>query len=233
MSAVAPSSAARTPRAKTSLQRFLTSSIGLKIITALTGVVLTLFVLGHMLGNLQAFQGAEAINEYGKLLRKEPALLWTARLGLLAAIGLHIWAYIELTRRNQVARGAGYREKKFVESTFASRSMRLSGPLLGAFIIFHILHLTTGTVHPSFHEGDVYANLVNGLKVVPVALIYVLAMLALGFHLWHGVWSLFSTLGAGQPKYLKFGRRLATALTILVVGGFAAIPLAVLAGVIK
>src|SRR5262249_7179671 len=120
------------------------SSIGLKIVMALTGVVLSLFVLGHMLGNLQAFQGAEAINDYAKLLRKEPALLWAVRLVLLASVGLHIWAYIALTRLNQVARPGRYHVVSRKESSYASRSMRVTGPLLLAFIVYHILHMTTG-----------------------------------------------------------------------------------------
>jgi succinate dehydrogenase / fumarate reductase cytochrome b subunit len=234
MSAVAPSPAVpkrSAPRSR--LQRFLGTTIGLKIITALTGVVLSLFVLGHMVGNLQAFQGAEAINAYGKLLHKEPAILWTVRLVLLAAVGLHIWAYVVLTRKNQEARSTAYRITSYKESSFASRSMRITGPLLLLFIIYHILHLTTGTVHANFHEGDVYANLVSGLKVVWVSAFYLLAMLALAFHLWHGVWSMFQTLGANQPRYDSLGRRFATGFTLLVTLGFAAIPLAVLAGVLK
>ena len=143
----------------------MTSSVGLKIVMAVTGVMLSAFILIHMLGNLQIFQGAEAIDGYSKLLHKEPAILWAARAGLLGAVGLHIWAYLVLTRKNQRARGVNYRETKHRESSYASRSMRLTGPLLLAFIIFHILHLTTGTVHPDYHEGSVYRNLIAGLKV--------------------------------------------------------------------
>jgi succinate dehydrogenase / fumarate reductase cytochrome b subunit len=211
----------------------VSSSIGLKIIVAVTGVVLSLFVLGHMLGNLQVFQGAESINDYSKLLHREPALLWTARVILLTAVGLHIWAIVVLTRLNQGARAGGYRERAFRESSVASRSMRISGVLLLAFIVYHILHLTTGTVHPEYHEGDVYRNLVSGLSVAPVAVIYVLAMVALGFHLWHGVWSLFQTLGVGQARYGSAGRRFATVFTLVVVLGFAAVPLAALAGAFR
>ena len=139
-----------------SLQRLLTTTIGLKIVIALTGVVLTVFVLGHMPGNLQMFQGVEAIDDYAKLLHKEPAILWTVRFVLLGAIGLHIWAYIVLTRSNQPRAGGVSEEERRVELRLAS--MRLTGPLLAAFIIFHILHLTTGTVHPDYHEGDVHST---------------------------------------------------------------------------
>jgi succinate dehydrogenase / fumarate reductase cytochrome b subunit len=234
MSAVAQrATAAPRPRPRTRLRRLVSSSIGLKIIVAVTGVVLSLFVLGHMIGNLQVFQGAESINDYSKLLHKEPSLLWTARVILLTAVGLHIWAIVVLTRLNQVARAGGYRERTFRESSLASRSMRISGVLLLAFIVYHILHLTTGTVHPDYHEGDVYRNLVSGLSVLPVAVIYALAMVALGFHLWHGVWSLFQTLGVGQARYESAGRRFATVFTLAVVLGFVAVPLAALAGVFK
>ena len=200
---------------------------------ALTGVILSGFVLGHMVGNLKTFEGAEALNAYAKLLRVEPPLLWAVRFGLLASVGLHIWAYLLLTRDSLKARPSGYRVVVHKESSFASRSMRLTGPLLLAFIVYHILHLTTGTVHPDPKEGDVYHNLISGLKVVPVSLFYLLAMGALGVHLWHGIWSLFQTLGASQPRYDSLGRRVATVFTLVVVLGFAAVPLSVLAGVVK
>jgi len=210
----------------------LTSSIGLKLAMALTGVILSLFVLGHMLGNLQAFQGAEAIDDYGRLLRKEPALLWTARLGLLAAVGLHIYAYLALMKRNVQARPQGYREKKLREASYASRSMTITGPLILAFIIFHILHMTTGTVHSAFEEGAVYHNLATGLTGL-IGLIYILAMVMLSFHLWHGVWSMLVTLGLPEGRYGSIGRTAATIFTVVVIGGFIAIPLGVMAGFIK
>lgn len=234
MSAVAtrPSSNAEPVR-RSHLARVLRSSIGLKLIMAVTGVVLSGFVLAHMAGNLQIFQGQESIDEYSKLLHKEPALLWTARLVLLGSVGLHIWAYVTLTGMNQKARSKVGREATHRQSSFASRSMRLTGPLLLAFIIFHLLHLTTGTVHPDYHEGEVYKNLVTGLRVVPVAAVYVLAMVMLGFHLWHGVWSLTQTLGGAQPRYHSAGRRFATVFTLVVVLGFAVVPLAIVFGFVK
>ena len=233
MATTAPVSTAAPRRPPSRLLRIVNSSIGLKLVMAVTGVILSGFVLGHMLGNLKVFEGPEALNAYGKLLRFEPALLWTVRFGLLAAVALHVWAYLRLTRSNLRARPAGYRVTAHRESTYASRTMALSGPLLLAFIIFHILHLTTGTVHPDPKEGDVYHNLVSGLRVVPVAIFYLVAMAALGMHLWHGVWSLFQSLGANQPRYRSFGRRFATVFTVLVVLGFAAIPLSIVTGLIK
>jgi len=213
----------------------LNSSIGLKITMALTGVILAGFVLVHMLGNLQVYQGPEALDAYGKLLRKEPALLWTFRLVLLSAVGLHIWAFLALTRKNLQARPQAYQARKYKESSLASRSMIITGPLILAFIIYHILHLTTGTVHPDFQEGAVYHNLIAGLKGLGgiVGWIYIVAMIMLAFHLWHGVWSMFQTLGAPEDRYRSLGRRFATIFTILVTLGFASVPLAVLTGFLK
>ncbi|MGA2703529.1 MAG: succinate dehydrogenase cytochrome b subunit [Isosphaeraceae bacterium] len=236
MSAVASSPAAGRRRVyRNRLQRMLNSSIGLKITMALTGVILSGFVLVHMLGNLQVYQGAEALDAYGKLLRKEPALLWTFRLVLLSAVGLHIWAFVALTRKNLQARPQAYQARKYKESSLASRSMIITGPLILAFIIYHILHLTTGTVHPDFQEGAVYHNLVVGLWGLRgiVGVIYVVAMIMLAFHLWHGVWSMFQTLGAPEDRYRSLGRRFATIFTILVTLGFASVPLAVLIGFLK
>ena len=214
--------------------RFWGSSVGLKLIMAATGAGLSAFVLVHMLGNLQIFQGAEALDAYGHLLHAEPAVLWGARVALLTMVGLHIWAFLVLTGKIWKAQPkvVGHRARH-KNSTFASRSMRVTGPLLLAFIVYHILHLTTGTVHPDYHEGSVYANLVGGLKVPVVAGVYVVSMGLLGFHLWHGTWSLFQTLGADQGRHGSLGRRLATVLTVVIVGGFAAVPIAVASGVIK
>jgi succinate dehydrogenase / fumarate reductase cytochrome b subunit len=230
MSAVPASPAVgRRLAPRTRLQRMLNSSIGLKLCMALTGVILSGFVLGHMLGNLQVFQGQEAIDAYGALLHREPAILWTVRLGLLTAVGLHIWAYLALTRKNMKARPQAYQGRKYRESSFASRSMTITGPLILLFIIYHLLHLTTGTVHSSFEEGRVFHNLTTGLGGV-VGLIYIAAMIMLAFHLWHGVWSMFQTLGLPEDRYKSLGRRFATIFTLLVTLGFIAVPLAVMTG---
>jgi succinate dehydrogenase / fumarate reductase cytochrome b subunit len=216
---------------------FLGSSVGKKIVMAVTGIVLSLFVLGHMAGNLQAFlpNGAEALDHYGAFLREllHGTGIWFVRAGLLLAVGLHAWAYLTLSQKSWAARPNGYAVTDFEEATFASRSMRWTGPILGAFIVFHLLHLTTGTLHPHFTEGKVYQNLVTGLAPVPIALFYILAMGCLAFHLWHGAWSMLQTLGLSHPKYLKARKTFAIVFTVLVTGGFVLVPIAVLAGVLK
>jgi succinate dehydrogenase / fumarate reductase cytochrome b subunit len=199
---------------------------------ALTGVALCGFVLAHMLGNLQVFQGPVALDSYGAALRKVPALLWTARVGLLVAVGLHVWAYLALTKTSMAARKSGYQETNYREASYASRTMRWTGPLLGAFIVFHLGDLTLGTFNPGFEEGAVYRNLVVSLQRGAVAVFYLVAIGALALHLWHGVWSLFQTLGFSQPRHESLARRVATVFTLIVVIGFAVIPLAVMAGVL-
>src|SRR5512141_2033921 len=216
---------------------FLNSSVGKKIVMAITGIVLSLFVLGHMAGNLQAFlpNGPAALDHYGAFLREllHGTGIWFVRAGLLLAVGLHIWSYLGLTQKSWAARPNGYKVTDYEEATFASRSMRWTGPILAVFIVYHILHMTTGTLHPNFVEGRVYQNLVVGLAPVAVALFYLVAMGCLAFHLWHGAWSMLQTLGLSHPKYDPWRKRLAFVFTILVAGGFALVPIAVLAGWLK
>ncbi|MCL4524395.1 MAG: succinate dehydrogenase cytochrome b subunit [Acidobacteria bacterium] len=236
MSSSAPAVAAvQSPAAESRLARILGSSIGQKLVMAVTGVILSGFIVGHMVGNLTVFKGAEAINAYGVALRKFPALLWAVRFGLLLSVGLHIWAYLALSFKSWGARPQGYKVAAYKEASFASRTMRWTGPILGAFVIFHILHFTTGTITPgfAFKEGDVFHNLVAGLSYAPVAAFYIVAMACLALHVFHGVWSLFQSLGISQPRYESTARRVATLFTIAVVGGFVIIPIAVLAGILK
>lgn len=234
MSAASPDSAtAIAPASAGILARLFTSSIGQKAIMALTGVALTGFVLAHMLGNLTAFQSPEAIDAYGAALRKVPALLWAMRGGLLLAVVLHIWAYLALTRTSWAARPQGYNKTEYREASYASRTMRWTGPLLFVFIVFHLGDLTLGTFNPGFEEGAVYRNLVASLRRGAVAALYLVAMGALALHLWHGVWSMFQTLGFSQPRHQSIARALATVFTLIVVLGFAVVPLAVMAGFLR
>jgi len=209
------------------------STIGKKVIMAITGLIMVGFVVLHMLGNLQAFQGAARINAYSALIHSTGELLWVARAVLLAAVILHIDAAIQLTRIAQAARPQAYAERRTQVATVASRTMRWGGVVLAAFIVFHILHMTTGTVHPSFTPGDVYHNLVTGFRVWPVAVFYLVAMGALGFHLYHGVWSSARTLGIARPSPHPLHRPVAVVVAVAVAAGFALIPIAVLAGWVR
>lgn len=214
---------------------FVRSSIGRKVVMAATGAILVAFVIAHMIGNLQVYIGPEAMNDYAVWLRQvlHGAGLWIARAVLLAAVILHIWAATSLTLSSRRARAVGYREQKWRESTYASRTMRWGGVIILLFVIYHILHMTTGTVHPSFIEGDVYHNFIAGFRVVPVSLFYIFAMLALGLHLKHGVWSMFQTLGVSHPRYIRAAHVLAWIVALVVVVGNISFPLAVLAGIVK
>lgn len=214
---------------------FLGSSIGRKVVMAVTGVILFGFVLGHMIGNLQVYLGPEALNHYGVLLRQllHGAGLWVVRAVMLTAVSLHIWAATSLTLESWRARPEGYREQKWKESTYASRTMRWGGVIILLFVIYHLLHFTTGTVHPSFVEGDIYHNFVVGFQSVPVSLFYIIAMVALGLHLRHGVWSMCQTLGVSHPRYMRIAHAGAWIFAILIVAGNISFPLAVLFGIVK
>jgi succinate dehydrogenase / fumarate reductase cytochrome b subunit len=214
---------------------FFGSTIGKKVVMAVTGLILFGFVIGHMLGNLQVYLGARAINEYGETLHHmlHGGGIWIARSVLLLAVGLHIWAMASLTLQNQSARPIGYRQQSWRESTYASRAMRWSGVLLLAFVIYHLLHLTTGDAHPNFRPGDVHHNLITGLRVVPAAIFYIVGMLALGMHLFHGAWSMLQTLGLNHPRYNKLRFAVSVGLAGVVVIGNLSFPAAVLAGILS
>jgi succinate dehydrogenase / fumarate reductase cytochrome b subunit len=217
------------------LATLLGSTIGKKVVMAVTGIILLAFVVGHMIGNLQIYLGPHAINEYGRFLREflHGGGIWIARAGLLVAVALHIWAAVSLTLENRAARPVGYRRHKRLESTYASRTMVWSGPILALFIAFHLADLTFGAVTPGFVEGDVYNNLIRSFSRVPASAFYILAMLALGLHLYHGAWSMLQSLGVNHPRWNRLRNRLTLALTAAVVIGNISFPVAVLAGWVK
>ncbi|MFZ5622932.1 MAG: succinate dehydrogenase cytochrome b subunit [Gemmatimonadota bacterium] len=212
---------------------FYRSTIGKKIIMAVTGAVLVLFVIAHSLGNLLAFQGPDRLNAYAHFLKSNAGMLWTVRLVLLASVVFHVQMAWQLTRLDRTARPVGYAKQVPQASTLAARTIRWGGVLLLVFIVFHLLHFTTGTLHPSFSTTDVFANVVTAFRVPWVTVFYVAAMAALGFHLYHGVWSAVQTLGWNHPHYNPLRRRVATVLAVVIFGAFAAIPLAVAAGIIR
>ena len=167
--------------------RFWDSTNGKKIVMAITGVIMFLFIIGHLIGNLQVYEGADKFNAYGRLLRVEPLLLWAIRLTLLASVVLHITVSVQLALRKKSARPVGYAKKESIGSSYASRTMYWSGPIILAFLIFHLLHLTAGVIQPqAFHEGDVYGNLVAGFQVPYISAWYIFSMILLGMHLRHG-----------------------------------------------
>jgi succinate dehydrogenase / fumarate reductase cytochrome b subunit len=214
---------------------FLRSSIGLKLVMAVSGVILFGFVLVHMLGNLQVYLGPTLLDEYGRTLRSlgHGGLLWVARGGLLLAAIAHVWSAYCLTRLNQKARPQGYRERVNLESTLASRTMRWSGVVVLVFVVYHLLHFTIGTVHPDFIEGAVNHNFVTGLRVVWVAVFYMVATLLLGLHLYHGVWSMLQTVGLSHPRYDRLRKQAAAVFAVVVTVGNLSFPIAVLTGVVK
>ena len=211
---------------------FFRSSIGKKVVMAASGAVLFGFVVAHMAGNLQVYLGRTAINTYALSLRHVPALLWAARLGLLAAVTAHVASAYSLTRISQEARPVGYRAREVRESTYASRTMRWSGVILLLFIVYHLMHFTFGNVHPSFVPGDVFHNVVTGFRSLAVSGFYIAAMVALGLHLYHGVWSMMQTVGLSHPRYDHLRHAFATLVAVLVVAGNISFPLAVLTGLL-
>src|SRR5262245_6069628 len=211
---------------------FASSTIGRKAVMAVTGLILAGFVLGHMVGNLQVYLGPEAMNHYAEFLREvlHGAGLWIARAVLLLSVILHIWAAASLTMQARRARPVGYRQWKASESTFASRTMRWSGVIVALFVVYHLLHFTTGTLHPDFVEGDVYHNFIRGFQSVPASAVYIVAMIVLCLHLRHGFWSLFQTLGVSHPRWMALIRTVGTLLALVILIGNLSFPIAVLMG---
>jgi succinate dehydrogenase / fumarate reductase cytochrome b subunit len=206
---------------------FYGSTIGKKIVMAATGVVLIGFVTGHVLGNLLVFRGPAALNRYSELLKSSAVILWAVRTTLLGAVVLHVHSALSLTRLARAARPTRYDKHATQASTFSTRTLRVGGVVLLAFIVFHLLHLTTGTVHPAFSPTDVYGNVLVAFSIPAVTVFYLVAMLALGLHLHHGIWSAFQTLGLNHPHLERFRRGLATVLAVGVSLGFSIIVLAV------
>lgn len=214
-------------------ERPVFGSIALKAVMALTGIVLYGFVFVHMVGNLQLYQGPEKINAYAAFLKSVPPLLWGTRITLLAAVALHGTAAFLLWRRNLAARPVGYVGQDFQAAGVTSRTMYWTGPVIGLFVVYHLLHFTIGAAHPRFDHADVYTNVVVGFSNPFVSLFYVLAMVALGFHLFHGGFSLFQTLGLRTPKYEKPVKAVLAALCTVIVVVNVSFPIAVLAGLVK
>lgn len=224
------------------LGRFYGTSIGKKWVVAVTGVLLVLFLIAHVLGNLLAFDGREEtgeakLNTYGEILRFEMVLLWAFRIGILAAAVLHVVTTIKLTLENRAARGERYAVKKNQASTLASRTMIWGGLFLLAFIVYHLLHFTLGVAHPEqvarYGIHDVYSRVVESFRNPAITIAYLLAMMFLFIHLVHGLRSIPETLGLEHPRWLALARRGGPILAFIIAGGFASVPLAVWSGILK
>ena len=215
--------------------RFWQTTIGKKAIMAVTGFVLFGFVIGHLVGNLQIFLPPEKINSYAAVLRSHPVFLWGARITLFVGVFLHIWFSFQLSVLQRKARPINYVKKANLNSTYASRTMLWSGPIILAFVIFHLLHLTFGTVHPGgvFDEQNVYNNVVTGFQVWPVSFFYIVSMIMLCYHLYHGLWSMFQSLGFSHPIYTPWLQLFAKIVAILTAMGNISMPIAVLAGWVR
>ena len=211
---------------------FYSTTLGKKVLMAGTGIILVLYVIGHMLGNMQIYIGAEQINSYAELLHSQMAFLWTARIVLLFCVLVHIVAAVQLWLRNRASRPVKYKKFRPPEVDYAARTMVWSGPILAFFIIYHILHFTTGQAHADYVHLDPFHNVTSAFSVWWVALIYIVANLLLAFHLYHGVWSLFQSVGWDHPKWGPSRRTLALLIAVVVGVGNISIPLAVLAGVV-
>lgn len=222
---------------------FYSSAVGKKWVMALTGIALLGYILAHMLGNMKVYFGPEEIDGYGEALRDlgghlvpRTHLLWILRIGLTAAFALHIHAAYSLTALNRRQRPVRYESSRdYVVANYASRTMVWTGTIVLLFIAFHLADLTWGTAPAAtdeFVRGAVYDNMIATFSRWPVSALYIVANLALGVHIYHGIWSMFQSLGINNPRFNKWRRRLAQGFTVVVIGGNLSFPLAVLSGII-
>jgi succinate dehydrogenase / fumarate reductase cytochrome b subunit len=215
---------------------FYGTTIGKKVVMAVSGLVVVGWLVAHMLGNVTIFAGREAVNHYAAILAENPPILWGQRLVMILALGFHIHCAFSLWALNSESRPKAYYQRKDLATNYAALTMRYGGLLLLMFIIYHLLHLTVGmTSHLGyeFDARDVYNNVVLGFSHPAVAGFYILAQVALGMHLYHGIWSLTQTLGAEHPKYDAVREYVPMALTAIIVLGFISIPLSVQLGTLR
>jgi len=224
------------------LLNFYSSAVGKKAVMAATGIILLGFVFVHMTGNLKVYynDGGEHLNAYGEWLRSVGApvlphktLLWAFRSVIILSVALHIHAAVTLTLLNRRARPIGYKGgRDYIAANYAARTMRWSGVLIAAFLLFHLMDLTWGNANPSFEGGRPYQNLVASFERWPVAFAYIVANLLLGMHLYHGAWSLFQSLGLNHQRFNHWRRGFAILFAVVIALGNISIPIAVLTGVI-
>ena len=206
--------------------------IGKKVLTAATGAMLFAYVLAHLFGNLQIYAGRAQINRYAEFLHSLPGPLWVARLVLLAAVSLHVLTVLQLWLLKRKARPIGYVKGNSVPPGYASRTMLWTGPLIGLFVVYHVLHLTIGSLGLPFRELDAFDNVVNGFRIPAVAISYIAFMLVLCLHLYHGLWSMFQSVGVSHPRYTPILKHLSAGFAIFIAVGNISIPVAVWTGFI-
>lgn len=227
-------------REKPACSCFLWTSTGKKVLMAVSGLALFGFIIGHLLGNLQIFLGPEAVNRYAAFLKGTGELLWIARIGLLTMAVIHIWTAVSLTLENQAARPHGYAAKTYVKASYASRTMHVSGLIVLAYLVYHLLHFTLHRVHPEFsafvdEQGrhDVYRMVVLSFQVPSIAWAYMIANALLGMHLSHGFYSLFQSLGLMNGELRRKMTGLAHAVGYGIALGYISIPLSIWLGWVK
>ncbi|WP_460683375.1 succinate dehydrogenase cytochrome b subunit [Modestobacter lapidis] len=215
------------------------SSVVKKAVMAVSGIIMILYLIAHMIGNLKAFSGAESFNEYSGWIRTigEPAVptqtvLWIIRLVLLASVVAHFWAAYSLWAQARRARPVAYVTKKRVQQSFASRTLRWGGTIILLFIIWHILDLTVGAVNPAGGDTTPYERLIASFSNIPITLFYVVSMLLLGLHLRHGIWSAMQSLGQTNRRRERSVNALAYVVATVLTAGFLLVPLSIAFGLI-
>jgi len=222
------------------LARLIQSSLGKKFLMAVTGLGLFLFIIAHMLGNLQVFLGAEAINRYAHFLKSNPEILWSSRIGLLAMAIIHVTTSIALTLENRASRDTQYAVYQPVKATFTSRTMIVSGSIIFTFVLFHLAHYTLLTVQPEYRNlrdahghHDVYRMVVDGFSNSWFAGFYVLSVGLLCFHLSHGIAAMFQSLGLKNDAYAERIECFAKSVAVILFVGYASVPVSVALGLVK
>lgn len=208
------------------------SHIVLKAVMAASGFLMFGFLLAHLSGNLLVFSGSSAMNQYAEFLHGKPLLLWGARVGLLTTVLVHASSALVLARSRKRAHPVAYQLRSYQRSSFAARTMLLSGGWIAGFIVLHILHFTTGSLHAQYRPGEPFQNLVYSFQSPAAVAAYVLTMCLIAAHLFHGLWSMFQTLGWNDARRDGPLRKLAAAFSILMVALFSSVPLSIYAGIV-
>ena len=211
---------------------FWNTTVGKKAVMAVSGIILAGFVLAHLIGNLQIFLGPDQFNGYARTLRHLPELVWPTRVILLIMVMLHIWSSLQLAVVKSEARPIAYAKHSNIGSSYASRTMYLSGPIIAAFVIYHLMQFTFGVGGTPYHPLDAYGNVIQGFRVPAVSIFYLIAMALLCLHLRHGLWSMFQSMGFNHPRHTPRIQRAASLIALFIFFGFASIPVAVMLRVI-